>query len=192
MKKMMIVIGLLGLVTLGFVVGRYTTRNQGMDEYELTEVQHVELLSYEVQDLEDSFEGSEDLALFLELHGLLVEKHHILVEKHQTLQASRIAVQEARLAFKELHVRLSVQDGTTLWKNYNELLDIKNTFTATQGQAYQRLVDLKGQYNIENIALIIQTYQEVLAVFNQREILLDQAIQVFNESLIIYQNYTHM
>jgi len=192
MKKMMIVIGLLGLVTLGFVVGRYTTRNQGMSEYELTEVQHVELLSYEVQDLEDSFEGSEDLALFLELHGLLVEKHHILVEKHQTLQASRIAVQEARLAFKELHVRLSVQDGTTLWKNYNELLDIKNTFTATQGQAYQRLVDLKGQYNIENIALIIQTYQEVLAVFNQREILLDQAIQVFNESLIIYQNYTHM
>lgn len=192
MKKTMIVIGLMGLVVLGFVMGRFIQLKNDVDTFDLQDSTQVELLNYEVQELEETFEGSEDLALFLELHGQLVAKHQELVAKHQTLKNIRELVQEERITFKELNIRLTVEDGIALWTNYNALLDIKDAFVATQGQAYKRLADLKGQYDLEHIELILQTYQEVLVVLNQRETMIDQAIQLFNDSLIIYQNYTHM
>jgi len=192
MKKTMIVIGLMGLVVLGFVMGRFIQLKNDVDTFDLQDSTQVELLNYEVQELEETFEGSEDLALFLELHGQLVAKHQELVAKHQTLKNIRELVQEERTTFKELNIRLTVEDGIALWTNYNALLDIKDAFVATQGQAYKRLADLQGQYDLEHIELILQTYQEVLVVLNQRETMIDQAIQFFNDSLIIYQNYTHM
>lgn len=192
MKKTMIVIGLMGLVVLGFVMGRFIQLKNDVDTFDLQDSTQVELLNYEVQELEETFEGSEDLALFLELHGQLVAKHQELVAKHQTLKNIRELVQEERTTFKELNIRLTVEDGIALWTHYNALLDIKDAFVATQGQAYKRLADLKGQYDLEHIELILQTYQEVLVVLNQRETMIDQAIQLFNDSLIIYQNYTHM
>lgn len=192
MKKTMIVIGLMGLVVLGFVMGRFIQLKNDVDTFDLQDSTQVELLNYEVQELEETFEGSEDLALFLELHGQLVAKHQELVAKHQTLKNIRELVQEERITFKELNIRLTVEDGIALWTHYNALLDIKDAFVATQGQAYKRLADLQGQYDLEHIELILQTYQEVLVVLNQRETMIDQAIQLFNDSLIIYQNYTHM
>ncbi len=192
MKKTMIVIGLMGLVVLGFVMGRFIQLKNDVDTFDLQDSTQVDLLNYEVQELEETFEGSEDLALFLELHGQLVAKHQELVAKHQTLKNIRELVQEERTTFKELNIRLTVEDGIALWTNYNALLDIKDAFVATQGQAYKRLADLQGQYDLEHIELILQTYQEVLVVLNQRETMIDQAIQFFNDSLIIYQNYTHM
>lgn len=192
MKKTMIVIGLMGLVVLGFVMGRFIQLKNDVDTFDLQDSTQVELLNYEVQELEETFEGSEDLALFLELHGQLVAKHQELVAKHQTLKNIRELVQEERTTFKELNIRLTVEDGIALWTHYNALLDIKDAFVATQGQAYKRLADLQGQYDLEHIELILQTYQEVLVVLNQRETMIDQAIQLFNDSLIIYQNYTHM
>ena len=192
MKKTMVVIGLIGLLGIGFIAGRYIQVSQQNDVFELESSTQVELLNYEVQELEETFEGSEDLALFLDLHCQLIEIHQELVIKHQTLKSVRESVQQERLAFKELNVRLSVEDGIALWTNYNALLDIKDAFVATQGQAYKRLADLQGQYDLEHIELILQTYQEVLVVLNQRETMIDQAIQFFNDSLIIYQNYTHM
>lgn len=192
MKKTMIVIGLMGLVVLGFVMGRFIQLKNDVDTFDLQDSTQVELLNYEVQELEETFEGSEDLALFLELHGQLVAKHQELVAKHQTLKNIRELVQEERITFKELNIRLTVEDGIALWTHYNALLDIKDAFVATQGQAYKRLADLKGQYDLEHIELILQTYQEVLVVLNQRETMIDQAIQLYNDSLIIYQNYTHM
>jgi len=192
MKKTMVVIGLMGLLVIGFIAGRYIQVSQQNDVFELESSTQVELLNYEVQELEETFEGSEDLALFLDLHRQLIEIHQELVIKHQTLKSVRESVQQERLAFKELNVRLSVEDGIALWTNYNALLDIKDAFVATQGQAYKRLADLQGQYDLEHIELILQTYQEVLVVLNQRETMIDQAIQFFNDSLIIYQNYTHM
>lgn len=192
MKKTMIVIGLMGLVVLGFVMGRFIQLKNDVDTFDLQDSTQVDLLNYEVQELEETFEGSEDLALFLELHGQLVAKHQELVAKHQTLKNIRELVQEERITFKELNIRLTVEDGIALWTHYNALLDIKDAFVATQGQAYKRLADLQGQYDLEHIELILQTYQEVLVVLNQRETMIDQAIQLFNDSLIIYQNYTHM
>lgn len=192
MKKTMMVIGLMGLVVLGFMAGRFIQVKNDVDPFDLQDSTQVELLNYEVQELEEAFQGSDDLALFLELHGQLVAKHQELMTKHQTLKSVREFVHEERLAFKELNIRLSVEDGITLWTNYNALIDIKDAFMATQGQAYKRLADLKGQYDLEHIELILQTYQEVLSVLNQREAMIDQAIQLFNESLIIYQKYTHM
>lgn len=192
MKKTMIVIGLMGLVVLGFVMGRFIQLKNDVDTFDLQDSTQVDLLNYEVQELEETFEGSEDLALFLELHGQLVAKHQELVAKHQTLKNIRELVQEERTTFKELNIRLTVEDGIALWTNYNALLDIKDAFVATQGQAYKRLADLQGQYDLEHIELILQTYQEVLVVLNQRETMIDQAIQFFNDSLITYQNYTHM
>lgn len=192
MKKTMVVIGLIGLLVLGFVAGRYIQVSKPNEAFELEDSSQVELLNYEVQELEETFEGSEDLALFLDLHRQLIEKHQELVAKHQELKNVRELVQTERLVFKELNIRLSVEDGIALWTNYNQLLDIKDAFVATQGQAYQRLADLKDNFDIEHIELILQTYQDVLVVLNQREIMIDQAIELFNESLSIYQNYTNM
>lgn len=192
MKKTMVIIGLIGLFVLGFVAGRYAQVSKSNESFELEDSSQVELLNYKVQELEETFEGSEDLALFLDLHRQLIEKHQELIAKHQELKNVRELVLAERVAFKELDIRLSVEDGITLWTHYNELLDIKDAFGATEGQAYQRLADLKDNFDIEHIELILQTYQDVLVVLNQREIMIDQAIELFNESLSIYQNYTNM
>jgi hypothetical protein len=119
----------------------------------------------------------------------LLEAHEKLVQKHQDFKLIREEIQITRQNFKSLDVRLNREDGVTLWYYYNDLLDLRDAFKDTHGLAYQRLIDLKGSYSIENYDLIIETFEEVLIVLNQRIELLNQAMIILNQSQTIYLSY---
>lgn len=189
MKKMVYVLGLLFVLGLGLIIGMNVEKDDILAFNTQTSFDSVEALSYTEEQLDATFEDADQVDTFMALHQALIEKHQNLLVKHQQLSEAREVFQTSRTAFKDLDVRLSYEDGIALWTNYHNLLNIKDDFKATQGLAYQRLIDLKGLYDVEHLDLIIQTYQEVLDVLNQRESLIDQAIQLFSQSTSIYQNY---
>lgn len=184
MKKIMYIV--LGMVVLGatFILGRQSVLKDdvAIDLYQSGE---IELLN-----LSDE-EGLDETKInrFFELKEALLEAHDVLVLKRTTFQASRETLQGVRETFREEKIRVSYEDGITLWTNYHEILDIKDAFLETEGQAYQRLQDLKGSYNVENIDLIIQTFEEVLTVLETRALLFDQGILLLEESIVVYQTY---
>ncbi|HAX02475.1 MAG: hypothetical protein A2Y45_04260 [Tenericutes bacterium GWC2_34_14] len=189
MKKIMMIVGAIALVGLGFVLGSYEPKEVGDVEFTTSEMSEIELLSYTNSELVETFEETDSLEVFLSLHNELILKHQELKEKYSMLKTTRESLTSERQAFRALNVRLTREDGVILWTQYNDLLDLKDAHEETNGLAYQRLVDLKGLYTKENIDLIIQTYQEVLTVLNEREVLVDQAISIMNQSILVYQNY---
>lgn len=189
MKKIMMIVGVIALVGLGFMLGSFEPKEVEDVTFSTTEVNKIELLNYTNNDLTETLSDTDALETFLNLHNDLILKHQVLKEKYATLKSTRGLLTSQRQAFRELNVRLNREDGVTLWNYYNDLLDLKDAHEDTNGLAYQRLADLKGLYSAENIDLIIQTYQEVLVVLNNREVIVDQAISIMNQSILVYQNY---
>lgn len=189
MKKLMMIMGAIALVGLGFMVGSFEPKEVEDVAFSTTQMNEIELLSYTNNELAETLSDTDALETFLNLHNDLISKHQLLKEKYATLKSTRELLTTQRLAFKEVNVRLTREDGVTLWNYYNDLLELKDAHEDTIGLAYQRLADLKGLYSKENIDLIIQTYQEVLAVLNNREVIVDQAISIMNQSILVYQNY---
>lgn len=188
MKKMMILCGAIVLVGFGYFLGVKKTSHQDDIFFSIQAASSVSMLSYTEKDLLETFDGSDQIDLFLTLHEELVSIHQLLMLKHQELKEVRQTLIDARNSFRTSNQRLSRENGTMLWHNYYDLLDLKNEFKQTQGLAYQRLLDLKGQYLRENIDLIIDTYADVIDVLFYREHLLNQACELINQSLFIYQH----
>jgi hypothetical protein len=189
MKKIMIVMGAIALIGLGFMLGRRSIPSY--DELDLSQETQssIQALSMGVSEIEETNLDQDKLEIFMNLHDELLTAHQMLVEKHQAFKSLREEIQRVRTNFRELGVRLNREDGVTLWYYYNDLLDLKEGFEDTYGLAYKRLADLKGSYTIENAELIIQTFEEVLVVLNSRIDMLNQGIVIFNQSILIYNNY---
>lgn len=185
----MVICGALLLIGLGFVLGANQNMNFNNISFEDGQYLQAEMLSLNVNDLEDEFNENAQFELFLSLHNELLLKHQDLRLKHELLKESRMTIVELRKNFRDAGMKLNREDGIILWNGYHDLMDLKEEFVATKGLAYQKLIDLKGLYDIENIDLIISTYQDVLVILNQREIILDTAILLITEGQDIYQNY---
>ncbi|TNF07624.1 MAG: hypothetical protein EP317_04435 [Bacillota bacterium] len=189
MKKLMLVIGAIALVGLGFMIGRRHIPDIEDINFNQEAQTSIQALSVGVAELEESTLEEDQLEVFLNLHDELLSAHQILVEKHQAFKTMREEIQVVRQNFRELGVRLNREDGATLWYYYNDLIDLKEAYEATYGLAYKRLADLKGSYTLENAELIIQTFQEVLIVLNDRIEILNQGMTILSQGIIIYQNY---
>jgi hypothetical protein len=189
MKKIMVFIGAIALIGLGFMLGRRSIPSYDQLDFDQETESSMQALSVGVSEIEDTNLDQDKLEVFLNLHDELLTAHQILVGKHQEFKHLREEIQTTRANFRELGVRLNREDGATLWYYYNDLLDLKDQFEDTYGLAYRRLADLKGSYTIENADLIIQTFQEVIVVLNNRIDMLNQGIVIFNQSILIYNNY---
>ncbi len=185
MKKVLLIVFGIVLVVTAFALGRFTVENQGVQDIELYHTENIQLLSLST---EENLE-TPTLERFLELKEALLEAHEVLTLKRETFQESRAVIQNLRFSMRENKLRPSYEDGIRLWTNYHALLNIKDAFDETLGEGYQKLKDLKGSYSIENIDLIIQTYEEVLEVLTIRQGLYDQAIIIMDDSAIVYQTY---
>jgi hypothetical protein len=189
MKKLMVVIGAIALIGLGFMLGRRSIPSYDELDFNQETESSMQALNVGVSEIEDTNLDQDKLEVFLNLHDELLTAHQILFEKHQAIKHLREEIQTARSNFRELGVRLNREDGATLWYYNNDLLDLKEEFEGTYGLAYKRLADLKGSYTIENADLIIQTFEEVIVVLNNRIDMLNQGIVIFNQSILIYNNY---
>jgi hypothetical protein len=178
---------LLGIILLGvaFVFGRYTVQDQNIQSIDLNSTGQIELLNLSN---EENVETTK-FERFLELKEALLEAHDLLSLKRETFKENRQLIQDQRSSMRDNQLRPSYEDGITLWTNYHALLDIKDQFEETKGEGYQKLKDLKGYYSLENIDLIIMTYEEVLEVLTFRQGLYDQAIMILIDSATLYQKY---
>lgn len=189
MKKMVYVLGLILVLGFGFIIGMNVNKVSVLELGEQTSFDSIEVLSYTEEQLDTTFQDADQFDVFMTLHQTLIEQHQVLRSKHLLLTETREVFQETRASFHNLDYRLSYEDGIALWTKYHQLLDLKEDFKSTEGLAYQRLIDIKEYYDVEHLDLIIQTYEEVLNVLYDREELIDQAIQLFEQGIIIYQNY---
>ena len=189
MKKVMIFVGALFLVAVGFYFG---TQAHNLEAVSLTEAPQTEI--QELVMLNDIIEGetpdsSVKMEQYFELKNALIEIHQQLRVKHQELQAARQSFQSVRSELWNASARLTLADRQQLASHYQQALANRQAFEDTKGLAYQRLADLKGQYSLENIDLILQTMAEVLEVLEQRYELLAQTITLFEDSKAILQTY---
>lgn len=189
MKKMMVLLGAFALIGLGFLIG--SKKDLGLVDLSFnvkaaSPMDMIELSDNQWMDLDDE---TNQLTLFLDLQNELINQHHILVAKHEELKELREEFKTIRSQFRSENRRLSREDGLNMLNSYYDLMDLKEAYEQTYGLAYQRLETLKGMYQIEHYDLIMQTYQEVLDVLIYRETLVNQAIHLFNEGIIIYQNH---
>ncbi|MBN2268937.1 MAG: hypothetical protein V3569_00400 [Acholeplasmataceae bacterium] len=189
MKKICVVICAIALVGLGFFLGSKDIFNHEDLNFEGETDQSIQALSFGVSEIENTNLETDKLTVFLNLHHELLTVHQTLLDRHETIGMLREEIQVTRQNLRELSVRPNREDGVALWHYYNDLLDLKASYEETHGLAYQRLLDLKDSYSVENIDLIIQTFQEVLTVLNERVDILDQGIVILNQSIAIYQKY---
>jgi hypothetical protein len=188
MKKMLFIV--LGIVLLGtgFVMGRTIESNQEVEALDLFSSGEIELLNLSTNEVTDETKFQK----FLELQETLFEAHETLAAQRETFKENRLIIQDLRTSMRENSLRPSYEDGITLWTNYHTLLNLKDSFAATQGEGYQKLKDLKGFYDLEHIDLIIQTYEEVLEVLTLRQNLFNQGIIILEESITLYQTYLNV
>ena len=189
MKKVMIFVGALFLVAVGFYFG---TQSHNLEAVSLTEAPQTEI--QELVMLSDIIEGetpdpTAKMEQYFELKNALIEIHQQLRVKHQELQAARQSFQSVRSELRNASTRLTLADRQQLASHYQQALANRQLFEDSKGLAYQRLADLKGQYSLENIDLILQTMAEVLEVLEQRYELVSQTITLFEDSKAILQTY---
>jgi hypothetical protein len=99
-----------------------------------------------------------------------------LMESHVDLQTERLVFAENRLllqtqiqSFKELELELSEADRDVILEKIKVLKTYRQDLLETKGEAYLRIYHLRGQYNIENLEEINQTFIEVNEVLITRE-----------------------
>jgi len=189
MKQALLIMSMILLLGFGFMIHLKKDPEFNNIDVEMASIEQVQALSVSVSEIAEIKLEEEQLSVIFNLHEQLLNAHQTLVQKHQDFRLLREEFQTIRQHFRSLDVRLNREDGVTLWYYYNDLLDLKQSFEATHGLAYQKLVDLKGSYTIENYDLIVQTFEDVLLVLNHRIDLLNQGIHIFNQSISIYQIY---
>lgn len=85
---------------------------------------------------------------------------------------NRIAREELRAAielFRESDMTLSEEDKATLKAYVDELRSIRDALVETNGEAFQKMKSLRGQYRLENAEMIQTTLQEVLGLLESRK-----------------------
>ena len=83
----------------------------------------------------------------------------------------KIAVEALKVdiqAFRNGDETLSDEDKALIKAYIEEILTIREALKATIGQAYRKMADLRGQYRLANVDLILTTFQDVEEVLQLR------------------------
>ncbi|MBE0701296.1 MAG: hypothetical protein IH571_06385 [Acholeplasmataceae bacterium] len=164
---------------LSFGLGSYMTKtnltNQiNQDFWALEQQPAIETVLLSIEDVA-SLEGEPNYEMLFNLQADLINlslqiqtaREQVLVDK-QTLQGTANQ-------FKVLEVRLSLTDRLASRGDLLELKAHRENFISTHGQAYQKLLDLRENFDVENIDFIILTYTDVISVLEYRLGLLQEA-----------------
>ncbi len=119
-----------------------------------------------------------------------------LMESHVDLQTERLVFAENRLllqtgiqTFKELELELSETDRELILETINNLKSYRQALAETKGEAYLRIHQLRGQYNVENLEEINQTFTEVNEVLITRKNIFINVNQEMSNIINILNQY---
>jgi hypothetical protein len=190
MKKLLfaLIVVMVGLVSFG--IGRLSAlplnvENEVWTENDLSLENAMFLSSESLNDLEPSDQYETFFTRHQELVALSIE----LRNAWDVLKLSRSETLSYRNQIKENQIKLSLEDRLEIRNDLLLLKELKETFSETNGVAYEKLSHLRGNFNIENIDLILSTYVEVIDILTLRLNLLQQANQIMvqlNTRLLVY------
>jgi hypothetical protein len=190
MKKLLfaLIVVMVGLVSFG--LGRLSVlplnvENEVWTENDLSLENAMFLSNESLNDLEPSAQYETFFTLHQELIALSIE----LRNTWDVLKTNRAETLSYRNQIKENQIKLSLEDRLEIRNDLLLLKELKETFSETNGVAYEKLSHLRGNFNIENIDLILSTYVEVIEILTLRLNLLQQANQIMvqlNTRLLVY------
>lgn len=94
-------------------------------------------------------------------------------------------IRELINAFKQAGLRLSEDERLQMVTLRNEFVELRTQVRATRGQVYELIKELKGQYTIENIDLIYETY----LVAYENMLIRHHALLTFNDMIIEVKDF---
>lgn len=134
----------------------------------LTSENDVIMLSTEQVVEEDDLTRYEKVEQALEIFDEIKLKSVSISDKKAELKEQIIDIKAVVKELREKDAELTEEEKALMESYINEIKTIANTLRDTVGDAYKRLHDLRGQYNLGNIDNIVTTFNEVNAVLDTR------------------------
>ncbi len=185
------------LDTLNNVTASVSSASQTMSDFDESVMNYdVQAMSYNPQnqqimflsDTEDNVRT--DLQTFIELRKEVIALHADIMTERTDILASRIQIKDAVSYIKTNQIMLLEDDKATIQNTITDLRTLRDDLLATKGEAYQRLIDLKGSYTRDNLPEINQVYSEVITVLQARLVMFQQANDDFSLILNLLNDYT--
>ncbi len=108
---------------------------------------------------EDDLTVGQKIDLVLSLRDSILAKQATLDDLKPIIREDIATLKAAVQQFKDLGLTLTEEERTTLRTLGAELDAIKVEVKATVGLVYKKLAELRGQYTLENLDMILDTYQ---------------------------------
>ncbi len=141
-----------------------------------SEVAYIEY-EYEVMLLAETDDNP--LITFNELRLELIALHEELIGVREEIRTYAESIRTSVSALKEMEYILLEEDKDFIISQIDLLKEMRAQILATEGEAYQRIYELRGTYTRENLPNIINVYQEVKEVLEYRLEILQNSITIF-------------
>ena len=120
---------------------------------------------YQVMVLSDT---DNTLRTFNELRLEIISIHETLVIERELIYNNYMSIKTSVSSLKELNFIVLEDDTEIIRSKIQNIRSIKEEILETEGDAYQRIYDLRGTYTRDNLESIIVVYQEVLEALDDR------------------------
>lgn len=144
-----------------------------------------------VMQLSDTSEPTvqEKIARIRELHDLIFQVHTDNVNTTQSIRLTAETTRTAIADFRSQGLNLTEADQTQIQAWVTELQEIKLTLQSTIGLAFAQMRDLRGMYTLENLDLILSTYEGVYATLQTRSECLIRSLEILEDSQLLIEGY---
>ena len=136
-------------------------------------------LSFEL--LEETLTPAQKTALLRSLRQEIRTTHAAILLKRTEVRTAFTDLKAAVQSFREAGLTLTEEQKTRLGQLREELSAITADLRSSVGQAYRKMADLRGKYNLENLDLLLSVHQEVAAELAMRLEKLDRIGEILEE-----------
>lgn len=137
-------------------------------------------LSFELLE-EGVLSPAEKIALLRTLRQEIRTTHAAIVAKRAEVRTAFTDLKAAVQVFRDAGLTLTEEQKTRLAGLREELSAITADLRASVGQAYRKMADLRGKYNVENLDLLLSVHQEVAAELTMRLEKLERIGEILQE-----------
>lgn len=127
---------------------------------------------------------------FINLSKQIIDLHSQILLTRTDFIALRIQIKDAVDYIKTNQIMLLDDNKASIQTSIQNLKDLRQNLLDTKGQAYQKIVDLRGTYSSENLPEINQTYLDVIPVLEGRLNMFQQANTELQNIYNILNDYT--
>ncbi len=134
-------------------------------------------------------EVTDDLTQFNELRLEIIALHDELILVRDQIQSLAESIRISVETIQKMGYVLLPGDKEILQEDIQTIKEFKAQLLETKGMAYQRIYDLQGSYTRDNLAVINQTFIEVIEVLEYRLEVLAQATEILEKADLLLKDY---